>query len=209
MSNSQGVASPTPALKHHSHVYFMGICGTAMASLAGLLKEMGYKISGSDDNAYPPMSEQLASLGIEVFRGYQQSHLEPPPQMVIVGNVISKTNPEAEFLLQSRIPYMSLPQAISEFVIGDRESIVVAGTHGKTTTTSLMAWISQGANIGAGFMIGGIAKNFGKSFQVPERNWFIIEGDEYDTAFFDKVPKFMHYNPRHVILTGIEFDHAD
>jgi UDP-N-acetylmuramate: L-alanyl-gamma-D-glutamyl-meso-diaminopimelate ligase len=155
------------------------------------------------------MSTQLEKLGIPIYSGYNAANLDPKPQLVIVGNVITKMNPEAQALLASGIAYTSLPKAMGEFVIGDRESIVVAGTHGKTTTTALMAWIAQTAGMGAGFMIGGVPKNLDRSFQLAERGFFIIEGDEYDTAFFDKVPKFIHYRPRHVILTSIEYDHAD
>lgn len=196
-------------LRKGSHVHLIGICGTAMASLAGLYKQMGLIVTGSDENVYPPMSTQLASLGIEVKPGYRAENLVPRPQLVIIGNVISATNPEAQAVLESQIPYTSLPKAMGEYMIGERESLVVCGTHGKTTTTSLLAWIAQWAQVGAGFLVGGIPKDLGRSFQLPERNYFIIEGDEYDTAFFDKVPKFVHYRPRHVILTSIEFDHAD
>jgi UDP-N-acetylmuramate: L-alanyl-gamma-D-glutamyl-meso-diaminopimelate ligase len=196
-------------LKPGSHIHLMGICGTAMASLAGLLKDRGFKITGSDSNPYPPMSTQLESLGIPILKPYRAENLQPRPDFVIVGNVISKANPEAEELLKSEIPYTSLPQAMGEFIIENRESIVIAGTHGKTTTTSLMSWVATQVGVQPGFMIGGIAKNFSKSFQNPVGNYFVIEGDEYDTAFFDKVPKFTHYRPRHVILTSVEFDHAD
>jgi len=196
-------------LKPPAHIHFIGICGTAMASLAGILKTMGYKISGSDQNVYPPMSTQLESLNIAIQQGYAARNLEPPPDFVIVGNVISRSNPEAQALLESKIPYTSLPKALGEFVIAKNQSIVVSGTHGKTTTTSMMAWVSEVCGIKAGFLIGGIPENFPNSFRPPQDPWFIIEGDEYDTAFFDKVPKFIHYRPRHVILTSIEFDHAD
>lgn len=192
-----------------AHVHFMGICGTAMASLAGLLQEQGFKITGSDQNFYPPMSLQLEKLKIHLNTGYSADNLNPTPQLVIVGNVISRDNPEAVALMEKKIPYMSLPQAMSEFLIAQRHSIVIAGTHGKTTTTSLMAWMADQAGLAPGFMVGGIPKNYGRSFQIPLKNHFVIEGDEYDTAFFDKVPKFIHYKPRSVILTSIEFDHAD
>ncbi|MCE3010213.1 MAG: UDP-N-acetylmuramate:L-alanyl-gamma-D-glutamyl-meso-diaminopimelate ligase [Proteobacteria bacterium] len=196
-------------LKPGSHIHLMGICGTAMASLAGLLKDRGFQITGSDSNPYPPMSTQLESLGISIMKPYRAENLNPKPDFVIVGNVISKTNPEAAELLKSDIPFTSLPQAMGEFIIEDRESIVIAGTHGKTTTTSLMSWVATELGVQPGFLIGGIAKNFSKSFQNPRGNYFVIEGDEYDTAFFDKVPKFTHYRPKHVILTSVEFDHAD
>lgn len=196
-------------LNQGSHIHFMGICGTAMASLAGLLQEQGYRITGSDQNFYPPMSTQLEKLKIPVTTGYRAENLNPKPDLVIVGNVISRDNPEAVELLKQNIQYMSLPQAMSEFLIAHRHSVVIAGTHGKTTTTSLMAWMADQAGLTPGFMVGGIPKNYGQSFKIPQKNHFVIEGDEYDTAFFDKVPKFIHYKPRSVILTSIEFDHAD
>lgn len=196
-------------LKPGAHIHMMGICGTAMGSLAGLLKERGFKVTGSDQNVYPPMSTQLENLGIKIMQGYKRENLNPRPDFVIVGNVISKTFEEANELLKSDIPYTSLPKAMGEIIIANRHSIVVSGTHGKTTTTSMMSWIAQSLGQKPGFMIGGIPKNFGKSYQVPEGDWFVIEGDEYDTAFFDKVPKFIHYRPRSVILTSVEFDHAD
>lgn len=196
-------------LKAGAHIHLMGICGTAMASLAGLLKESGFKVTGSDQNVYPPMSTQLESLGIQIMEGYKKENLNPKPDLVVVGNVISRHHEEAQALLSSDIPYTSLPKAMGEFVIASRESLVMTGTHGKTTTTSLMAWVAESCGIKAGYLIGGIPLNFNKSFRNPIDPWFIIEGDEYDTAFFDKVPKFIHYQPKHVVLTSIEFDHAD
>ncbi len=196
-------------LKPGSHVHLMGICGTAMASLAGLLKDQGYKVTGSDANPYPPMSTQIEGMGIQIQKGYAAANLNPKPDFVIVGNVISASNVEAQELMRLGIPYTSLPKALGSQVIGDRESIVMSGTHGKTTTTSMMAWVAQTCGHKPGFLIGGIPKNFSQSFKNPEGKYFVIEGDEYDTAFFDKVPKFIHYKPRHVILTSIEFDHAD
>jgi UDP-N-acetylmuramate: L-alanyl-gamma-D-glutamyl-meso-diaminopimelate ligase len=196
-------------LRAGSHIHLMGICGTAMASLAGLLKDRGYKITGSDQNPYPPMSTQLESLGIQIQKGYRKENLHPKPDFVIVGNVISAGNEEAQELVKLEIPYTSLPKAMGEFIIENRQSICISGTHGKTTTTSMMAWVAQNLGVDPGFLIGGIAKNFSKSFQNPKGNFFVIEGDEYDTAFFDKVPKFVHYRPRHVIFTSCEFDHAD
>lgn len=196
-------------LQPGSHIHLMGICGTAMASLAGLLKDRGFKITGSDLNPYPPMSTQLESLGINIMKGYKAENLHPKPDFVIVGNVISASNEEAQELMKLGIPYTSLPKAMGEFIIGDRESVVISGTHGKTTTTSMMTWVAEQAGVKPGFLIGGIPKNFSQSFKNPEGNYFIIEGDEYDTAFFDKVPKFIHYKPKHVALTSVEFDHAD
>jgi len=197
------------SLKPGAHVHFMGICGTAMASLAGLVKERGYHVTGSDQNVYPPMSTQLQRLGISIQEGYKRENLVPRPDLVIVGNVITRNHEEAQALMASDIPYASLPEAMGELIIGKRHSIVVAGTHGKTTTTSLMSWIAECQGLKPGFMIGGIPKNFERSYQVPVGDWFVIEGDEYDTAFFDKVPKFIHYRPRTAILTSVEFDHAD
>lgn len=196
-------------LKPGSHIHLMGICGTAMASLAGLLKDRGYKITGSDSNPYPPMSTQLENLGIQIMKGYKADNLHPVPDFVIVGNVISANNDEAIELMKLGVPYTSLPKAMGEFIIQNRESVVVSGTHGKTTTTSMMSWVAEQQGVKPGFLIGGIPRNFSQSFKNPEGNYFIIEGDEYDTAFFDKVPKFIHYKPKHVILTSVEFDHAD
>jgi UDP-N-acetylmuramate: L-alanyl-gamma-D-glutamyl-meso-diaminopimelate ligase len=197
------------SLKPGAHIHMIGICGTAMASLAGILKDLGFKVTGSDQNIYPPMSTQLEQLKIPVQLGFKKENLTPRPDLVIVGNVVSKTNPEAEALLATDIPYTSLPKALGEFVIAQRDCFVVAGTHGKTTTTSLMAWVTDGQDMKAGFLIGGIPLNYSHSFRAPKGNAFVIEGDEYDTAFFDKVPKFIHYKPKHVILTSVEFDHAD
>jgi UDP-N-acetylmuramate: L-alanyl-gamma-D-glutamyl-meso-diaminopimelate ligase len=196
-------------LKPGQHIHLIGICGTAMASLAGLFKDKGYKVTGSDVNFYPPMSLQLEKLKIPLFRSYAAENLNEAPDLVIIGNVISRGNLEAEEVFLQKIPFMSLPQAMSEFVIEDRHSIVIAGTHGKTTTTSLMAWVADCAGVQPGFMVGGIPKNYGVSFKNPKGDFFVIEGDEYDTAFFDKVPKFIHYKPQTVVLTSIEFDHAD
>ena len=196
-------------LKKGAHIHLMGICGTAMASLAGIFKSQGYQVTGSDQNVYPPMSTQLAELGIEIKLGYRAENLQPRPDLVIVGNVISRDNPEAQALLAADIPYTSLPQAMGEFVIEDRHSLVVAGTHGKTTTTSMLTWVAEACGLRPGYLIGGIPNNFALSFRVPQGDTFVIEGDEYDTAFFDKVPKFIHYKPQSVILTSIEFDHAD
>lgn len=196
-------------LKPGSHIHFLGICGTAMASLAGLLKDRGFHVTGSDLNPYPPMSTQIENLGIPLMKGYSKTHLEKRPDFVIIGNVITAKNEEAEEVLRLGIPYASLPQAMGEAIISDRQSIVIAGTHGKTTTTSMMAWVAEKVGVQPGFLIGGIPKNFSRSFQNPHGDFFVIEGDEYDTAFFDKVPKFLHYRPRHVIFTSCEFDHAD
>ncbi|MBS1238230.1 MAG: UDP-N-acetylmuramate [Deltaproteobacteria bacterium] len=191
------------------HVHLMGICGTAMASLAGILKQEGYLVTGSDQNVYPPMSRFLEDLSIPVLEGYKAENLHPTPDLVIVGNVITMLNPEAVELSSLRIPYLSLPQALRAFAMKDKKSIVICGTHGKTTTTALIAWVLENAGLDPGFMVGGIPKNFGKSFKLGGGPYFVIEGDEYDTAFFDKGPKFLHYLPWLTILTSIEFDHAD
>ncbi|MDT8070117.1 MAG: UDP-N-acetylmuramate:L-alanyl-gamma-D-glutamyl-meso-diaminopimelate ligase [Terriglobia bacterium] len=191
------------------HIHLIGICGTAMASLAGMLKHRGYRVTGSDAAAYPPMSEFLGSIGIPVAQPYGEKNVEPVPDLVIVGNAISRGNPELEYVLDRRIPMQSMAQLVHEEFLRGKQSLVVAGTHGKTTTTSMLAWIFANAGKAPSFLIGGIAENFGSSFAVTDGPEFIIEGDEYDTAFFDKGPKFLHYFPDAVILTSVEFDHAD
>jgi UDP-N-acetylmuramate: L-alanyl-gamma-D-glutamyl-meso-diaminopimelate ligase len=191
------------------HIHLIGICGTAMASLAGMLQERGFRVTGSDAAAYPPMSTFLETLGIPVAQPFAESNLDPSPDLVVVGNALSRGNVELERLLDERIPFCSLPQILhDEFLLG-KEVLVVAGTHGKTTTTSMLAWIFETAGLQPSFLIGGIAENFGRSFGLGEGKHFILEGDEYDTAFFDKGPKFLHYFPDSVILTSVEFDHAD
>lgn len=192
-----------------SHIHLMGICGTAMGSLAGLLKSQGYRVTGSDQNVYPPMSTQLESLGIPIMQGYHKENLDPAPDLVIVGNVITRKHEEAVALLETDIPYTSLPKAMGEYLIGDRQSVCLAGTHGKTTCTAMAVTVAEDCAPGSGFMVGGVPQNFEHSFRVSENDYFILEADEYDTAFFDKVPKFIHYKPKHVILTSVEFDHAD
>ncbi len=180
-----------------------------MASLAGMLKERGFRITGSDAAAYPPMSDFLAEIGIAVAQPFDVRNLEPAPDLVVVGNAISRGNVELEHVLDRRIPFCSLPQLLHEEFLRGKEVLVVAGTHGKTTTTSMLAWIFHTAGMQPSFLIGGIAENFGSSFHLGQGKHFIIEGDEYDTAFFDKGPKFLHYFPDAVILTSVEFDHAD
>ncbi len=180
-----------------------------MASLAGMLQERGFRVTGSDAAAYPPMSTFLESLGIPVAQPFAEANLNPRPDLVVVGNALSRGNVELERLLDDRIPFCSLPQILhDEFLVG-KDVLVVAGTHGKTTTTSMLAWIFETAGLQPSFLIGGIAENFGRSFGLGEGKHFILEGDEYDTAFFDKGPKFLHYFPDSVILTSVEFDHAD
>jgi UDP-N-acetylmuramate: L-alanyl-gamma-D-glutamyl-meso-diaminopimelate ligase len=206
------------------HIHLIGICGTAMASLAGMLQTLGHCVTGSDMAAYPPMSEQLAAQNIPVFEPYREANLDPRPDLVVVGNAISRGNVELEYVLDERIPFCSMAAIVhDEFLVG-RQSLVVAGTHGKTTTTSMLAWIYEVASrtmpeFAPSFLIGGVAENFGTSFMVRAGNPdhthtgklppFLIEGDEYDTAFFDKGPKFLHYFPDAAILTHVEFDHAD
>jgi len=194
---------------HVHRVHLMGVCGTGMASLAGLLKGMGFLVTGSDRNVYPPMSDFLRTLGIPILEGYQAENLSSRPDLVIVGNVITRDNPEAVELARLGIPYQSMPQALRRYAIGDSRSIAVCGTHGKTTTSSLAAWVLEKAGLDPGFMIGGIPANFQANFKQGRGEVFVVEGDEYDTAFFDKGPKFLHYAPWIAVLTGIEYDHAD
>jgi UDP-N-acetylmuramate: L-alanyl-gamma-D-glutamyl-meso-diaminopimelate ligase len=180
-----------------------------MASLAGMLVEHGHEVTGSDENVYPPMSIELQRLGIQVREGYRPDNLLDRPGVVVVGNAITRGNPELEFVLNERMFYTSMAAVVAENFIRGRHSIVVAGTHGKTTTTSLMAWAMERAGASPSFLIGGVAENFNASFRLTDGPYFVIEGDEYDTAYFDKGPKFMHYLPDTVILNNVEFDHAD
>jgi UDP-N-acetylmuramate: L-alanyl-gamma-D-glutamyl-meso-diaminopimelate ligase len=191
------------------HYHLIGICGTAMAALAGMLQARGHRVTGSDENVYPPMSTMLASLGISVMQGYAPEHLEPTPDCVIVGNAIPRGNAEVEATLNRKLLYRSQAEVVKEEFIRGRRSLVVAGTHGKTTTTSIAAWVMDQGGLDPTFLIGGVAQNFGVSFRVTGSDYFVIEGDEYDTAYFDKGPKFMHYLPEIAIVNNIEFDHAD
>ena len=191
------------------HIHLIGICGTAMASLAGMLKQRGFRVTGSDAAAYPPMSDFLRELGIPVAQPFDAKNLEPRPDLVVIGNAISRGNVELEHVLDRRIPFCSLPQLLQDEFLRGKEVLVVAGTHGKTTTTSMLSWIFHYAGADPSFLIGGIAENFGSSFHLGGGKYFILEGDEYDTAFFDKGPKFLHYFPDAIILTSVEFDHAD
>jgi UDP-N-acetylmuramate: L-alanyl-gamma-D-glutamyl-meso-diaminopimelate ligase len=196
------------------HVHLIGICGTAMASLAGLLQLQGHRVTGSDSGAYPPMSDLLRSLGIPILSPYAESNLTPVPDLVVIGNALSRGNPEIERVLDEHIPCTSMAALLHDEFLKGRSPLVVAGTHGKTTTTSMLAWIYQVASrqnpaLEPSFLIGGVAENFGSSFQLRPTQTFIIEGDEYDTVFFDKGPKFLHYFPDALILTHVEFDHAD
>jgi UDP-N-acetylmuramate: L-alanyl-gamma-D-glutamyl-meso-diaminopimelate ligase len=196
-------------MPNSKHIHLLGICGTAMASLAGMLKQRGYRVTGSDAAAYPPMSDFLRDLGISVAQPFDAKNLDPAPDLVVVGNAISRGNVELEHILDQRIPFCSLPQLLHDEFLRGQEVLVVAGTHGKTTTTSMLSWIFHSAGLDPSFLIGGIAENFGSSFHLGQDKHFILEGDEYDTAFFDKGPKFLHYFPDSVILTSVEFDHAD
>src|SRR5215204_7523391 len=191
------------------HYHLIGICGTAMASLAGMLQARGHRVTGSDENVYPPMSTMLEGLGIHVMQGYEPAHLEPAPDCVIIGNALSRGNPEVEETLNRRLVYRSAAEVIKEEFIRGRRSLVVAGTHGKTTTTSIATWVMERGGLNPSFLVGGVVQNFGASFRVTDSDYFVVEGDEYDTAFFDKRPKFMSYIPEIAIVNNIEFDHAD
>lgn len=190
-------------------IHILGICGTAMAALAGMLKESGYAVTGSDANVYPPMSDFLEQIDVRVFSGYRPENLHHSPDLVIVGNVISRPNPEAQELARIRLPYLSMPQALKRFYLKEKKSLVVSGTHGKTTTSSMLASVLHDAGSDPGFMIGGIVSNFDTNYRIGTGACFVTEGDEYDTAFFDKESKFLHYRPDVAVITSIEFDHAD
>lgn len=189
--------------------HFVGVCGTAMASAAAAMQEQGYVVTGSDEKVYPPMSTFLAERGIEVMNGYAERNLAHRPDLVVIGNAISRGNPEAEAVLDHRMRYCSLPELLREYFIRGKRSIVVAGTHGKTTTTALLAWVFEHNGLNPNYLIGGIPNNFSQGARFTDSDWFIIEGDEYDTAFFDKRSKFVHYLPEVVILNNLEYDHAD
>jgi len=190
-------------------IHLLGICGTGMSALAGLLKEKGYTITGSDENFYPPISELLQKLDIKLLRNYKPENIPSDVDLVIIGNVISRGNPEVEYILNKNIPFISMPEALYDFFIKKNISIVIAGTHGKTTTTGLVAWGLEVIGKRPSFVSGGIIKNFGKNYQLGKKGYFVVEGDEYETSFFDKGPKFLHYFPRYLILNAIEYDHAD
>src|SRR5437773_2746229 len=191
------------------HYHLIGICGTAMGSLAGMLQSRGHRVTGSDQNIYPPMSTMLESLGIAVRQGYSAAHLRPAPDCVVVGNAIPRGNAEVEETLNRKLVYHSQAEVVKEEFIRGRRSLVVAGTHGKTTTTSIAAWVMDQGGLNPTFLVGGVTQNFGVSFRVTDSDYIVIEGDEYDTAYFDKGPKFMHYLPEIAIVNNIEFDHAD
>ncbi|MCX2983097.1 UDP-N-acetylmuramate:L-alanyl-gamma-D-glutamyl-meso-diaminopimelate ligase [Halieaceae bacterium IMCC14734] len=191
------------------HIHILGICGTFMGGIALLARELGYTVSGSDANVYPPMSTQLENAGITLMEGYEPAHLQPAPDVVVVGNALSRGNPAVEYVLNRGLPYTSGPQWLAENVLRQRWVLAVAGTHGKTSTSSLLAWLLEQADMSPGFLIGGVPANFGVSARLGESDFFVVEADEYDTAFFDKRSKFVHYHPRTVCLNNLEFDHAD
>jgi UDP-N-acetylmuramate: L-alanyl-gamma-D-glutamyl-meso-diaminopimelate ligase len=191
------------------HVHILGICGTFMGGVAAIARAAGFTVTGSDRNVYPPMSTQLESLGIRLTEGFDAAQLEPPPDVVVVGNVMTRGMPVIETLLESGLPYASGPEWLSREVLKDRWVLAVAGTHGKTTTASLLAWILEHAGLDPGFLIGGVPANFGTSARLGSAPFFVIEADEYDTAFFDKRAKFVHYRPRTLVLNNLEYDHAD
>ena len=199
-----------PSNRRTEHIHLLGIGGSAMAPVAGMLKERGFRVTGSDVNVYPPASTLLGSLGIPWNEGFREENLKPAPDLAVIGNANSRGNPEVEYILDQKIPYCSMPQLIEDYFIPGHTSIVVSGTHGKTTTTAMLAWIFQVAGRRPNFLVGGVAPNFGeRSYGLGGGEEFIIEGDEYDSAFFDKGPKFLHYHPDELIITSLEYDHAD
>ena len=191
------------------NLHILGICGTFMGGIAALARELGETVSGSDQNVYPPMSTQLEQLGITLQQGYRPEHLQPAPDLVVVGNAISRGNAAMEYALNQRLRYISGPQWLGERVLASKRVLAVAGTHGKTTTTSLLAWILDACGAQPGFLVGGVPENFGVSARLGEGSAFVVEADEYDTAFFDKRSKFVHYRPEIAVLNNLEFDHAD
>ncbi len=191
------------------HIHILGICGTFMGGIAAIAKSLGHKVTGSDANVYPPMSTQLEQLGIELTQGYDPVQLQPAPDLVIIGNAMSRGNSAVEYTLDQNIPYSSGPQWLAEQVLHQRWVLAVSGTHGKTTTSSMLAWVLEYAGLKPGFLIGGIPQNFDTSARLGESPFFVIEADEYDTAFFDKRSKFVHYRPRTLVINNLEYDHAD
>ncbi len=190
-------------------IYLIGICGTGMGSLAGLLQQAGYNVRGSDENCYPPMSTRIAEMGIELLEGFDASHLDPAPDLVVVGNACTPTHVEATYAREKRLPQLSLPEALAHFFLKDRRSLVVAGTHGKTTTTGMLVHVLRSAGLNPGFLVGGVMMNGNVSYGIGGGRHFVIEGDEYDSAYFDKRPKMMHYRPTTAVITSMELDHAD
>ncbi|NAW65229.1 UDP-N-acetylmuramate:L-alanyl-gamma-D-glutamyl-meso-diaminopimelate ligase [Photobacterium halotolerans] len=191
------------------HIHILGICGTFMGGAAMLAKQLGHRVTGSDANVYPPMSTMLESQGIEIIQGYDPSQLEPAPDLVVIGNAMSRGNPCVEYVLNKNLRYTSGPQWLQEFLLHDRWVLAVAGTHGKTTTASMLTWILEDCGYQPGFLVGGVLGNFGVSARLGESCFFVVEADEYDSAFFDKRSKFVHYRPRTLLMNNLEFDHAD
>ena len=191
------------------HIHILGICGTFMGSLAVLAKELGHRVTGSDANVYPPMSTQLEAQGIELTQGYDAAQLQPAPDLVVIGNALSRGNPAVEYVLNQGLPYVSGPQWLADHVLQGRWVLAVAGTHGKTSSSSMLAWVLEHAGMSPGFLVGGVPQNFGISARLGGTPFFVVEADEYDSAFFDKRSKFVHYRPRTAILNNLEFDHAD
>ncbi|MUK41263.1 UDP-N-acetylmuramate:L-alanyl-gamma-D-glutamyl-meso-diaminopimelate ligase [Aliivibrio fischeri] len=191
------------------HIHILGICGTFMGGAATLARQLGHKVTGCDANVYPPMSTLLESQGIEIIEGFDPSQLEPAPDLVVIGNAMSRGNPCVEYVLDKNLKYTSGPQWLQEFLLQDRWVMAVAGTHGKTTTSSMLAWVLEECGYKPGFLVGGVLGNFGESARLGESMFFVVEADEYDSAFFDKRSKFVHYRPRTLVLNNLEFDHAD
>jgi UDP-N-acetylmuramate: L-alanyl-gamma-D-glutamyl-meso-diaminopimelate ligase len=212
-----GVVEVVPALEERlrrlpakvSHVHLVAVGGVGMGALAGMFKQRGYRVTGSDEQLYPPMSIVLDRLGIEIRTGYRPENIADSPDLIIIGNKVSRGNPEVQAVLASDRPYLSFPEALARFFISGRRSLVVAGTHGKTTSTAMLAWVLQAAGRAPSMMVGGESLDFGGNFVLGDGEFFVVEGDEYDSAFFDKGPKFLHYEPSAVLLNAVEFDHAD
>jgi UDP-N-acetylmuramate: L-alanyl-gamma-D-glutamyl-meso-diaminopimelate ligase len=203
------VGGRSTELQYLMHLHILGVCGTFMGGVAQLAKALGHRVTGSDANVYPPMSTQLSAAGIEVREGFDPGHLDPPPDLVVVGNAMSRGNPAVEYLLDRGLPYCSGPQWLAEGLLQGRWVLAVAGTHGKTTTSAMLAWILEQAGLYPGFLIGGVPRDFGVSARLGQAPFFVVEADEYDTAFFDKRSKFVHYRPRTLVLNNLEMDHAD
>lgn len=191
------------------HIHILGICGSFMGGIAAIAKSLGHKVTGSDTNVYPPMSTQLENLGIALTQGYDSAQFDPAPDMVVIGNAMSRGNPAVEYVLNRNLPYTSGPQWLLDNLLKDRWVIGLSGTHGKTTTSSMVAWILEFAGLNPGFLIGGVPENFGVSARIGKSPFFVIEADEYDSAFFDKRSKFVHYRPKTLVINNLEFDHAD
>jgi UDP-N-acetylmuramate: L-alanyl-gamma-D-glutamyl-meso-diaminopimelate ligase len=190
-------------------IHILGICGTFMGGIALLARELGLEVSGADQNVYPPMSTQLQEAGIQLTEGWDPAQLDPPPDLVVIGNALSRGNPAVEYVLERGLPYTSGPAFLADHLLRDRWVLAVAGTHGKTTTAAMLAWILEDAGLSPGFLIGGVPRNFGLSARAGQAPFFVVEADEYDTAFFDKRSKFVHYRPRTLVLNNLEYDHAD